>query len=84
MRHPADLQRFLQVKTHLAGGLMRYCMKRTGHGQPDSCAERGGMTAMKPTITFDDFVRSPISALRVSLVTAAYDKYASLLGIRKP
>ncbi|GAB6906168.1 hypothetical protein JCM12296A_20030 [Desulfosarcina cetonica] len=34
--------------------------------------------------TLDGFVKSPISALRVSLVTAAYAKYASFLGIRKP
>jgi hypothetical protein len=32
----------------------------------------------------DGCVKCPISALRVSLVIAAYDKYASLLGIRKP
>jgi hypothetical protein len=29
-------------------------------------------------------VKIPISALRDSLVTAEYDKYASFLGIRKP
>jgi hypothetical protein len=33
---------------------------------------------------FDGFVKSPISALRVSFVTAEYDKYASFLRIRKP
>jgi hypothetical protein len=33
---------------------------------------------------FDGFVKNPISALRVSLVIAAYEKYASFLGIRKP
>jgi hypothetical protein len=32
----------------------------------------------------DGVVKSPISALRFTLVTAAYRKYASFLGIRKP
>jgi hypothetical protein len=43
---------FIDVKTPSTGDFMVYCMKRIGEGQPDSCAERGGMTAMKPTITF--------------------------------
>jgi hypothetical protein len=47
MRHDADPRRFVQVKTHLGGGLMRYCMKRTGQGQPDSCAERAETRPLK-------------------------------------
>jgi hypothetical protein len=35
-------------------------------------------------IKYDGFVKWPISALRVSLVTAEYSMYASFLGIRKP
>ena len=40
-----------------------------------------GMTRIS---TIDGFAKRPISALRVSLVTAAYYPYASFLGIRKP
>ncbi|GAB6908133.1 hypothetical protein JCM12296A_39720 [Desulfosarcina cetonica] len=48
-------------------------------------------TLMGCRSTFDGFVKSPISALRVSLVTAEYAKYAAygtrdsgILRIRKP
>jgi hypothetical protein len=35
-------------------------------------------------LILDGFVKIPISALRVSFVTAEYNKYASFLRIRKP
>jgi hypothetical protein len=38
----------------------------------------------RPRIKIDGFVKSPISALCVSFVTAEYDQYASFLRIRKP